>query len=410
MSHRWVVAFSGPRDYYQLPLALHEADALDRLVTDFYAPDLGPLEGSPLGRFRHRRVGGLPLGRVRPTPSVLAHRLRMRRAGTRQRVERWDTIDATIARAAGRRARASGANLLLYKGYAREAFGLPGLEDRTKGLFVYHPHGEAVRELLARDAALYPEVRHSYELHRAEIEISDSTRLDDELALADFVVCASSYTVGTLPERLLRARPLIAPYGVFPPTHARTGSSSTTCTFLFVGQGVQRKGLHHLLRAWRDVGPRDAELLIVASGIDPGIESLVSEGVTILGRQRREELDALFSRADAFVMPSLVEGFGLVYLEALAAGCFVIGTRNTGLPDLDLPPWAGVVIDAGDLDALGQALVLARDRHHRRELPHGEIAGLAAGMPWTGFRERIREICATWDRAGAAERALAPES
>ena len=36
--HRWVVAFAGARDSYQVPVALHESGLLRRLVTDFYAP------------------------------------------------------------------------------------------------------------------------------------------------------------------------------------------------------------------------------------------------------------------------------------------------------------------------------------------------------------------------------------
>ena len=46
------------------------------------------------------------------------------------------------------------------------------------------------------------------------------------------------------------------------------------------------------------------------------------------------ELEQLYQQADVFVLPSLVEGFGYVYLEALARGCFCLGTWNTGLPDV----------------------------------------------------------------------------
>lgn len=398
---RWIVAFSGWRDHYQVPLALQEVGWLDRLVTDFYAPNLGWLDRSSLGRFRHRRVEGLPLRRVVPTPVVPLHRLRMMRASPWKRAELWRTIDASISRLAGRRALASGADVLLYKGYAREAFAMPGLEDRAKGLFVYHPHGDAAREILDRDAALYPEIAASHAVHRAEIELLDSTRFDDELSLSDFVVCTSAFTARTLPRNFLHGRaPLIAPYGVFasPPTPP-SASKSGPCTFLFVGQGVQRKGLHHLLRVWKELRLSGPRLVVVTSELDRGLENRVSDGVTVLGRLPPGELDAWFRRADVFVMPSLVEGYGLVYLEALAAGCFTIGTRNTGLPDLELPDWAANVIDAGDLTALADALVTAADLHRRGELAASDIAGLVSKATWRGFRERIREICATWDTA-----------
>ena len=61
-------------------------------------------------------------------------------------------------------------------------------------------------------------------------------------------------------------------------------------------------------------------------------------------------------RADVFIMPSLIEGFGLTYLEALAAGCHIVGTANTGLPDLPLSAAARTLVPAGDILALSDVI------------------------------------------------------
>ena len=64
---------------------------------------------------------------------------------------------------------------------------------------------------------------------------------------------------------------------------------------LFVGSGVQRKGLHHLLHAWHRARlPADSELTLVCRNLDPGLEELVIRsrpdhrfGVLVEGGWRR---------------------------------------------------------------------------------------------------------------------------
>ena len=57
----YVVAFNRDRDFYQLPLALHERGLLTRLITDYYRPDAAWLSRLPLlSRLAHRYAEGLP--------------------------------------------------------------------------------------------------------------------------------------------------------------------------------------------------------------------------------------------------------------------------------------------------------------------------------------------------------------
>jgi glycosyltransferase involved in cell wall biosynthesis len=111
-----------------------------------------------------------------------------------------------------------------------------------------------------------------------------------------------------------------------------------------------------------------------------------------LDRQSRADLWRLYNESDVFVMPSLVEGFGLVYLEALAAGCYAIGTDNTGLPDLAPSSAEGAIVPAGDADALAMALETAYGLHARGELDPQRIRDFAAGKVWAGFRRSVANI------------------
>lgn len=396
ISRRFVVAFNRDRDFYQVPLALQEAGLLAGLVTDFYSPALGPLFQLPiLRRGAKRRAQGLPFTKVSwnwPALGMQLVDLPRARDGA-ARIKLFKRLDRSLSRAALRLALRKEADLFLYSGYAREAFESPAASHLHKGLFVFHPHGRPSLEILTNDFEQHPEAAESHRWHRTEIELSDSERLDAETRAADFLICASSFTAKSLNGvRHPNQTVTVAPYGCFPPRPAVEAPRPEGANFLFVGQGVQRKGLHHLLKIWRRLRLHGASLTIVASSMDPGIGKLADQpGVSVLGAQSADKLQRLYHEADVFVMPSLVEGFGLVYLEALAAGCFLIGTENTGLPDLGLPNEAGCIVPAGDLNALGialeQAFATAGSRDRRR------IQAYSQQLSWKNFRQRIVQAC-----------------
>jgi glycosyltransferase involved in cell wall biosynthesis len=167
-------------------------------------------------------------------------------------------------------------------------------------------------------------------------------------------------------------------------------SAPETFAVLFVGAGSQRKGLHHLLLAWQRARlPQNSHLTLVCRTIDSGILELVNETprVELIRGLNPSDLRNRFRTSALFVMPSLVEGFGQVYLEALAEECPVLGTQNTALPDLEGE--AVHIVDAGDIDQL-----TARLESLSRELPGNvrirEAAReCAAGFTWTRFRQEL---------------------
>ena len=142
--------------------------------------------------------------------------------------------------------------------------------------------------------------------------------------------------------------------------------------------------------------PVDAELTVVSYRIDPGIETMLMQpGVRRFGYQSRAELDALFAAADVFIMPSLIEGFGLVYLEALQAGCHIVGTGNTGLPDLNLSPSAATILQVGDIDAIAAAITDLAGRKAAGALDPAAIQAEGEQWTWAHFRRAIADHAAS---------------
>lgn len=131
---------------------------------------------------------------------------------------------------------------------------------------------------------------------------------------------------------------------------------------LFVGRLVYYKGADVLLRAMKQVdadvvligrGPMEAELREYA--VAHGIASRVS----FLPPCDDAELAAWYHAADVFALPSVArsEAFGLVQIEAHAAGTPVVSTDlTTGVPFANLDGITGITVPVGDSDALAQAI------------------------------------------------------
>lgn len=415
---KYVAAFNRDRDFYQVPAALAEANRLDSLVTDLYLPDA--LKGGWLSRMLglvHRHCEAVPSSRVKWSLEALCLQLVSLRSAKseRRRSEIFNRIDCALSRKAGRRALRSGAGLLLYSGYALEAFKMVQDAGVPRLLFVYHPQGDYVRRILEEDFSRHPEVAASHQRHLDEIVMNEGERVAEEIGLATGIACASSFTARSVRACMgsKNVEPAVIPYGCFPPVSRSPGRSfkASRPQVLFVGQGTQRKGLHHLLKVWREGFHHNADLTLVLNQVDPGITVMISAlpvRPRVLEGLSRKELVSEFERADLFVLPSLVEGFGLVYLEALSAGCHVIGTDNTGLPDLGAPSEAATVIPSGDLDQLQAALKAAIARAAKEGFDRDVIRSFAATKTWENFRAGIRHFVESSERKSVSEATKSP--
>ncbi len=408
-ARKYVVAFNRDRDFYQLPLALAEDGRLCRLVTDLYVPDYLAGTGIPsLLGLSHRRTNGLPSKLVKcSTEALLLQTIDLRRAGTeKEKSLIFHRLDSILSRLAGQVAAKEGSGAFLYSGYALEAFEMLHAVTRCKLLFVYHPQGDYVRGILEEDFERYPQVALSHRRHLDEIAVNEGDRVAREIEMADAIACASSFTARSIAATLSSAKPVaVIPYGTACTNEVgavtRAGKKPRV---LFVGQGTQRKGLHHLLEAWRSGLHQSADLTLVLNQSDPGILRMIElppYAPKVLAGLSRADLGREFESADVFVLPSLVEGFGLVYLEALAAGCHVIGTNNTGLPDLAAPEEVATVIPAGDLDNLKSALEAAIGKAAAGGFDRGAIRSFAATRSWENFRAGIRSFVQSCENTDA---------
>jgi starch synthase len=251
-------------------------------------------------------------------------------------------------------------------------------------------------------AALFTMLSQRFPAWREEFKPRPEWLLRAEAAehqLAHRIVVASSFTRRTLIENgVLPEKIVVNPYGVDLGTFVPVArpDSSRPFRFLFLGTLGVRKGVPLLLDAWRTLNRRGAELWL-AGPLSQRAASLIPtvDGVTVIEKLPHRDLPVLLSKCDALVLPSYFEGFGLVLLEALAAGMPIIATEATAAPDLIEHGVEGYIVPTGDLDALRSALQRMVDSPSELAAMGAAARKCAERFSWDDYGARWRNFLHT---------------
>ena len=141
------------------------------------------------------------------------------------------------------------------------------------------------------------------------------------------------------------------------PRAPRGGEAVVLC----VAHLYPRKNVAALVRAMTLLR-QPARLRIVGTGPEtPALEALVRElglgdRVAILGHVPFESLVAEYRNADVFCLPSLQEGFGIVFLEAMAAGLPIVACRAAAVPEVVPDGECGILVPPREIQGLASTL------------------------------------------------------
>ncbi|AFY82264.1 glycosyltransferase [Oscillatoria acuminata] len=167
-------------------------------------------------------------------------------------------------------------------------------------------------------------------------------RVDCYIALTDFA--RNKFIEAGLPANKITVKPNFV--SVDPGCGEGQGDYA-----LFVGRLSPEKGLDTLLAAWETLGDRIGLKIIGDGPLAPTVEEAATRipGVEWMGRQSQDQLQSLMKNAQVLIFPSVwYETFGLVVIEAYAAGVPVIAS-NLGTMSLLIDPGrTGLLFRAGD--------------------------------------------------------------
>ena len=135
-----------------------------------------------------------------------------------------------------------------------------------------------------------------------------------------------------------------------------------TWRFVYAGRLVAYKHIDKVLKALAQLKDQRFVFDIIGSGAEePRLKEMVeelglSDKVVFHGRVSREEVLDYMRKAHGFVMISKGEVFGLVYLEAMAASCIAVGSKEEGIDGVIEDGKNGLLCVAGDADDLAKTL------------------------------------------------------
>ena len=187
-------------------------------------------------------------------------------------------------------------------------------------------------------------------------------------------------------ERALPGDYVVIPNGIDHAALARLAGDRRGRRILFVGRPDRRKGLPILLAAFRRLHAAHAELVLV------GPRGRYGPRVRALGPVSAERLRCELADADVLCAPSLAgESFGLVLVEAMAAGLPVVASRIPGY-DAVLPERCGRLVPPGDAAALARALDELLADEPLREALGAEGRREAARYDWSRVAAAVRQV------------------
>ncbi len=181
----------------------------------------------------------------------------------------------------------------------------------------------------------------------------------EEYERADLILTPSDYSRRSYPEHLRRKTILAPLYGrsKVAPRPPRTAGSPFVLGV--VGGHPLRKGYLYLLQAWKDLALPHANLKI-RSGDEifryPVLKHLLGQLPNVERVGYVADISQFYAGCDAFILPSVDDGFGMALFEALANGVPSIATRHCGASELLVPERDFLLIEPFSIEDIKQAI------------------------------------------------------
>ncbi len=400
---KYNVVALGARDYYQVAIALQEANMLEYLITDiFLGASFKNLSSTRHTQYiQHRKTLSL-------YPFFFAQKILAKKSNLGNILNRY-LVDFAFGFISGIITKITTNRAVVYSYYV-EGFScfykLINARPDSMVIFQVHPTAHYQNEILNDDLKLFE--KHSPGVNfiddmEVTYSVHDFKNYLQCLEEANWILCASTFTARSINKyKDLSNKITVVPYGSR--FEGIQHADQSICTgpkyykpgkirLLTVGQLVQRKGMHWAFMAMNELSKcNEYDWIVVSNTCDPSIRLMAPENVRFLTSLTEKELTEVFREADLFVLPSLVEGFGLVYIEALSNGLPIIYTQNTGPADFCIDGCQGFIADAFNYKSLYYIFDYLSNKRHILLDMKKDAKVLSTEISWFNFRKKVAGI------------------
>jgi len=245
-------------------------------------------------------------------------------------------------------------------------------------------------------------LREEYDRQRIRFSGIDPRIIEREEAeyeAADVITIPSTFALRTFAESGVPLRKLrLVPYGVdLGAFYSCAERKENDFHILFVGAISVRKGVRYLIDAYRRLECKYKRLTLVGS-VSPEMQKLTEQmrgdpRINFTGHIQQNRLKEIMSTSHVMVLPSVEDGFGLVQAQAMACGCPVIASENTGAHDLFTDSEEGFIVPVRDSSAIASRLQrLADDPGLWRRMSEAGLQRVKSLGGWEHYGETMYRI------------------
>ncbi|CAH1000437.1 Glycogen synthase [Neolewinella maritima] len=205
---------------------------------------------------------------------------------------------------------------------------------------------------------------------------------------------------GTAPRRFT-VIPGATNTDLFQPRSAEPGTLRSPARLLYHGRVDQRKGSLDFIRCGKRLVDEGFDLRLIVSGIGPDFEATealarelgMADRTDFPGEVGYTDAPHRYHSGDLFLSPTYAEGFSNTILEAMACGLPIVSTRTVGVVDCIRDNENGLLVEAGDLDALTSATrSLLQQPELRHRLAMTALREVQTRYTWPVVAKQIEEV------------------
>lgn len=176
-------------------------------------------------------------------------------------------------------------------------------------------------------------------------------------------------------------------------------TNDTAPRILMLGRLTHQKGFDIGLRVLSQIKDREWQCRIVGSGEDASMLQNIAKELGLIDRvifeSATRDVISEYAQADILLMPSRWEGFGMVAVEAMASGVFVVGSCIGGLEDSIKDTHTGLLADPDNLQSFVNALMWSLDNDTERLMITKKARVVSSAFDITNMIEKYKNIYST---------------